>query len=118
VRQLKRLDMIEKNIELILERLNELVFIIRRKEKIKEKNKTYTEIDSKKYGTVKQTARDYSFCTEASLRNLIFYAKENGFSDCVRRVGRRVLIDYQEFEKYIDSHSSSVPITIIKGQKN
>ena len=31
------------------------------------------------------------------LRHLIFFEKENGFSECVRRIGRRVLIDEQAF---------------------
>lgn len=31
------------------------------------------------------------------LRHLIFYEKSNGFSSCVVRIGRRVLIDEEKF---------------------
>nr|WP_320114246.1 hypothetical protein [uncultured Desulfuromonas sp.] len=31
------------------------------------------------------------------LRHLIFYEKTNGFSHCIVRVGRRVLIDEEKF---------------------
>lgn len=31
------------------------------------------------------------------LRHLVFYEKTNGFSDCLVRVGRRVLIDEDKF---------------------
>lgn len=31
------------------------------------------------------------------LRHLIFYEKTNGFSECIVRVGRRVLIDEEKF---------------------
>lgn len=35
------------------------------------------------------------------LRHLIFHEQSNGFSRCVRRVGRRVLIDEDEFFKWV-----------------
>lgn len=41
--------------------------------------------------------------TESSVRWLIFNEKQNGFSDCVRRIGKKVLIDLDAFEKYIDA---------------
>lgn len=36
----------------------------------------------------------------AGLRYLIFNAAENGFEACIRRIGRRVLIDEQAFFKW------------------
>ncbi len=36
------------------------------------------------------------------LRYLIFHAKSNGFSKCVRRVGRRVLIDEAAFFEWVE----------------
>lgn len=33
----------------------------------------------------------------AGLRYLIFHAKENGFESCLRRIGRRVLVDERAF---------------------
>jgi len=38
----------------------------------------------------------------AGLRYLIFNCKHNGFEPCVKRVGRRVLIDEQAFEQWVE----------------
>lgn len=40
--------------------------------------------------------------TEASIRWLIFNEKQNGFSKCIRRIGKNVLIDLDLFEEWID----------------
>ena len=37
------------------------------------------------------------------LRYLIFNADSNGFSHCIRRVGRKVLIDESRFFEWVDS---------------
>ncbi|WP_373531541.1 hypothetical protein [Vampirovibrio sp.] len=39
------------------------------------------------------------------LRHLIFFEKTNGFHHCVRRVGRRVLIDEHAFFKWIEENN-------------
>ena len=39
------------------------------------------------------------------LRHLIFHEHENGFHKCVRRVGRRVLIDEKAFFEWVDRQS-------------
>ena len=39
---------------------------------------------------------------ESSLRWLIFNEHRNGFDQCVRRIGRKVLIDLDDFEAWID----------------
>jgi hypothetical protein len=36
------------------------------------------------------------------LRHLIFHAKTNGFDKCVKRVGRRVLIDEAAFFTWVE----------------
>lgn len=36
------------------------------------------------------------------LRHLIFFADTNGFNRCLRRVGRRVLIDEHAFFEWVD----------------
>lgn len=41
--------------------------------------------------------------SEAAIRWLIFNEKENGFSCCVRRIGKKVLLDLDQFESWIDS---------------
>jgi len=58
----------------------------------------------KRYLTVHQTAQQYPAMTESSLRWLRFNGKANGFNSCVLNVGRRVLIDADAFEQWLDSH--------------
>jgi hypothetical protein len=55
-----------------------------------------------RWGTVKQASQRYPAFSEASFRYLIFNEKQNGFSACLRRVGRKVLIDFNAFEKWVD----------------
>ena len=38
---------------------------------------------------------------QGGLRHLIFHEHENGFHKCVRRVGKRVLIDEQAFFEWV-----------------
>lgn len=57
----------------------------------------------KRLATVKQIPDLYNGFTESSIRWLIFNEKYNGFSICVRRLGKKVLIDLDAFEKWIDS---------------
>jgi hypothetical protein len=42
------------------------------------------------------------------LRHLIFHAKTNGFERVVRRIGRRVLINEQEFLRWVEEYGSEV----------
>lgn len=44
--------------------------------------------------------------TESSIRWLIFNAKENGFSACIVRLGRKVLIDLDAFEQFLDEQAA------------
>lgn len=37
------------------------------------------------------------------LRHLVFHSAENGFGKCVVRAGRRVLIDEDEFLKWLET---------------
>jgi hypothetical protein len=53
--------------------------------------------------TVQQVAEAYPAFTEGGLRWLIFNAEENGFSSAIVRVGRRVLIDLEELDRWIDA---------------
>ena len=39
------------------------------------------------------------------LRHLIFHANSNGFSQCIRRVGRTVLIDERSFFDWVDENN-------------
>lgn len=51
--------------------------------------------------TVKQFPSYYEAFSESALRWLIFNEKNNNFHRCIRRVGRKILIDVVEFENWI-----------------
>lgn len=52
--------------------------------------------------TVKQIPPLYPAFTESSIRWLIFNEKTNGFTCCIRRIGRKILIDLDAFESWIE----------------
>ncbi len=54
--------------------------------------------------TVYQFCSKYAWPPIGGLRWLIFNAKENGFSKCIVRIGRRVLIDEKAFAKWAEEH--------------
>jgi len=54
--------------------------------------------------TVKQLSEASPAFTEASLRWLIFNSNANGLDRALLKVGRRVLIDLTEFERWLDEH--------------
>ncbi len=60
---------------------------------------------TKRLSSVKKIPELYpdSGFTISSIRWLIFNEKQNGFSKCVRRIGRKILIDLDEFESWIDT---------------
>lgn len=53
--------------------------------------------------SVEQAADLYPAFTVSALRWLIIHKKYNGFSRCVFRSGRKIVIDLDEFEEWIDS---------------
>lgn len=62
--------------------------------------------DAKRLATVKNIPKIYpGVFSESSIRWLIFNEKENGFTQCVRRLGKKVLIDLDQFESWIDQQT-------------
>lgn len=59
----------------------------------------------KRFATVLQIPEIYPSFTQPAIRWLLFKQKTNGFSVCVRKLGRKILIDLDSFEAWIDSHS-------------
>lgn len=51
--------------------------------------------------TVKSFCRKHDW-PEGGLRHLIFH-KPDGFENCIRRVGRKILISEREFFRWVDS---------------
>ena len=52
--------------------------------------------------TVKQFSEKHPAFTIGGLRALIFNAKKNGFSNVIRRIGGRVLINEQDFFNWVN----------------
>ena len=63
--------------------------------------------EKQRYIPVNQWNEHHSWPSAGGLRHLIFNAKENGFDSVISRVGRRVLINEQEFFRWVDSHRES-----------
>lgn len=53
--------------------------------------------------TVRQLATENPIFSEASLRWHIFNAKANGLDRAIVRVGRKILIDRVEFDRWLES---------------
>jgi hypothetical protein len=63
-----------------------------------------TAVSPKRYLTVRQASKAYPAFSEAALRWMRFCGRENGFDACVLKVGRRMLIDAEALERWIESH--------------
>jgi len=55
--------------------------------------------------TVKQFSEKHPSFSEGSLRHIIFYAETNGFQKCIRRIGRKVLLDEDIFFQCTDEQN-------------
>jgi hypothetical protein len=53
--------------------------------------------------TIKQLAQENPAFTEASLRWLVFNARQNGLDAAIVRGGRRVLIDLQKLDAWLEA---------------
>lgn len=65
----------------------------------------YTSV--KRLATVRQLADLYPAFSRSSIRYLIFNEKTNGFSNVIRRIGRKVLLDLDAFESWIAKQGDS-----------
>lgn len=62
-------------------------------------------IDLKDYITVKQLTLENPAFTEGGVRSLIFHSDKNGFKNCIRRIGRRILISRNAFTNWIEEQN-------------
>lgn len=65
-------------------------------------------MDARSFLTIKQTAQKYQAFSEGSLRWLWFNGDKNGFAGCVRKVGKKILIDEPLFVSWIETGSAAV----------
>jgi hypothetical protein len=62
---------------------------------------------NKRLATVSQMPKLYNDAFSiSSIRWLIFNEKQNGFSRCIRRIGKKILIDLNSFESWLDENGS------------
>ena len=66
-----------------------------------EKSEVTTTKNSPRYIRIKDWPKYHDFPAIGGLRSLVFFAKEKGFEKCIKRVGRSVLIDEEEFFKWV-----------------
>lgn len=59
-----------------------------------------------KYLTVRQWVNEHPWPPIGGLRHLIFNAEANGFNKVIRRIGRRVLIDEDEFFNWVNTQGA------------
>lgn len=57
-----------------------------------------------KFYTVNQLCEKYSWARPGGIRHLIFHAETNGFSKCMVRMGRRILIDIEKFGEWLEEN--------------
>ncbi len=55
--------------------------------------------------TIKQFTQHHPAFNEGGVRHLIFHADTNGFSQCIRRIGRKVLLDEAKVFHWIDEQN-------------
>ncbi len=65
------------------------------------------QTQTKRFATVRQAAALYPAFTESSFRWYIFNAKRLNFDKCIRRVGRKILIELDEFEQWLDGNTAT-----------
>lgn len=53
--------------------------------------------------TIRQFVEKHRAFTEGGLRYLIFHRKTNGFAPCVKRMGRKILLDELAVFQWLDT---------------
>lgn len=62
----------------------------------------YNSSNTPQLATINQFIKRNPFMTHGGVRHLIFHADSNGFSRCIRRIGRRVYIHEGEFHRWVE----------------
>ncbi len=53
--------------------------------------------------------KHHAYPNLSGLRYLVFHAEKNGFKSCIKRIGKRILIDEEAFFAWVDSQSTDYP---------
>ena len=62
--------------------------------------------ESSNYLTPKQVPKKHHAFSESSVRYLIFHEHTNGFSKCIRRIGKKILISERDFIEWIEAQNN------------
>jgi hypothetical protein len=57
--------------------------------------------------TVRQFLERHPYMTHGGIRHLIFHAKTNDFTRCIKRIGRRIYIDETAFVAWLEAQSKN-----------
>ena len=68
-------------------------------------NNTYNPNQPSRLIPVPEWKNYHDWPPEGGIRHLIFNAERNGFKKAFKRVGRRVLVDEQEFFKCVEENN-------------
>lgn len=63
--------------------------------------------DRLRLGTVSMAAEESGVFSEGALRWRLFHRDENGLAECVVKIGRRVYLDLDAFDRWLKSHRES-----------
>lgn len=58
---------------------------------------------------ITQWSESHSYPPLGQLRALVFNSKRNGFDQCIRRIGKRILIDERAFFEWVDKQTHNQP---------
>lgn len=61
--------------------------------------------ETRSFLTVRQFSQKHPAFPEGGLRYSIFHSAKNGFSKCIRRIGRKVLLDEAEVFRWVDGQN-------------
>lgn len=64
------------------------------------------ETQPRKLFTVRQFVERHPWATQGGLRHLLFHRQTNGFAQCVRRIGRRILLDEDLVLEWLDTQGA------------
>ena len=57
--------------------------------------------------TVKQLAEKNPYLTESAIRWMLFNRKTNGLSVAVTKLGKKILVDDEKFDQWVESHGEA-----------
>lgn len=62
-------------------------------------------LETRSFLTVRQFSQKHPAFPEGGLRYNIFHAEKNGFAKCIRRIGRKVILDEQAVFRWVDEQN-------------